>query len=73
MNEENWANPGVDWNSKSNWEKIFENSGYSPERIGCYVLSTLGYHVKQYLKGDISVQDDEGNMLFFSDLPEFDE
>ena len=52
--------------------KLCSDKGYDPVEIGCAVLSSLGFDVKRYLKGDISVSDNLGNLLYFSDLPDYE-
>ena len=32
---------GINWNDRRVWEQICENVGYSPEKIGAYVLENL--------------------------------
>lgn len=52
--------------------KLCADKGYNPTDIGCAVLAICGFDVKRYLKGDISVSDNLGHLLYFSDLPDYE-
>lgn len=53
-------------------KKLCVDCEYSPEAIGCAILEFCGYTIKKYLKGDISVKDSNGELLYFSDLPDYE-
>lgn len=52
--------------------KLCADYGYDPTQIGCAVLKACGYEVRRYLKGDISVKSSDGQLLFFTDYPDYD-
>lgn len=38
---------------------------YSPDKIGAAILEACGYNVKFHLKGEVSVTDQAGNVLYY--------
>ena len=54
-------------------ETLCRDSEFDPTSIGFHILRALGYKVKKYHKGDISVTDPKtGKLLYFSDLPDYE-
>ena len=53
--------------TKKRMEHLSNEYQYDPTRIGCAILRALGYEVKQHLEGSISVKDENGRFLFYSD------
>lgn len=66
-----WKYFNQDLNDKSVWEELIKDKEYNPDKIGSYILTVLGYEVKHYLKGDVSVKDKDGKILYYSDLPSY--
>lgn len=54
-------------------EALCRGCKFNPTEIGIQILRALGYEVKEYLKGDISVTDPKtGKLLYFLDLPDYE-
>ena len=50
-------------------KKLCKDFKYNPTEIGCAILRACGYKVHKHLRGDISVKDSDGNMLFSQTIP----
>lgn len=53
-------------------KKLCSDYKYDPTAIGCAILQACGHDVTKHLKGDISVKDKAGKLLYFSDYPDYE-
>ena len=45
--------------------QLCEDYDYNPEQIGIAILRACGYIVKEHLKGEVSVKDPCGSLLYY--------
>ena len=53
-------------------KKLCEDCDFNPTVVGSNILKAEGYEVIQHLKGDISVRDRNGKLVYFSGLLDYE-